>query len=322
MSPFTEAAAQQEPESAAHYDRTKQNSRTPRKQRLLLSVTGMVALAGLGALAALFTAPFADPPAAAGDIRAAALPAAVAAEKDSPDAAAAQLRVPAAKLQPDPPPAPRPAIAPVLAELEAEALATDDPRWAKTAALSESAKAGLNAKAVLASAPAGPAEAPAAQKGDGAVSMAAPVAPPQDEPVTSSAPAPMDDTRTAAIPPQAPIVEAASPKPDKAPTVGAVPSGAAPSSTVKVTSAVKMRARGADGARVVAVIPDNAAVGLVGCKIWCEVVYNGSRGFIFKGFVKKSGNAADQAQPQAAKEPDGPKIVKATRIFDPNGIGR
>jgi hypothetical protein len=132
----------------------------------------------------------------------------------------------------------------------------------------------------------------------------------------------MDDTQTAAIPPEEPIVEAARPKPEKASVVGVAASGNAPSSTVKVTSAVRMRARGADGAAVVAVIPDNAAVGLVACKIWCEVVYNGRRGFIFKGFVKKSGNAATQTQPQAAKEPEGPKIVKATRVVDPNRIGR
>ncbi len=47
-----------------------------------------------------------------------------------------------------------------------------------------------------------------------------------------------------------------------------------------------MRSRPADEASVITVVPANATVALVGCKSWCEIVFNNRRGFVYKGFVR------------------------------------
>ncbi|MGO4842384.1 SH3 domain-containing protein, partial [Rhizobiaceae sp. 2RAB30] len=100
---------------------------------------------------------------------------------------------------------------------------------------------------------------------------------------------------------------------------GPAATGAAPTSNGIVTTHVKLRARATNGAAVVAVIPDNASVGVVACDLWCEVVYKGRRGFIYKDFVGKP--RAAQAQPQVAADQDKPKIVKPARM-EPSNIGR
>lgn len=256
----------------------------PRSQRLLLSGTGLVALLGLGALAALFTAPFADPVATATDIRASAMPAPIAAGIDDRNRAASTRPLPAAPAPRPEPGRPSPGVAvATAAEPEAEVLPADDPRWAKAQAV-----------------------------------VPAPVATPAIEPSRRSGSP--DDTQTAAIPDAEPIVEAAKPETEEKPAERAGGSRVAPSGTAIVTSAVKMRARPANGAGVVAVVPDNASVGLVGCQAWCEVVYKGRRGFIYKRFVDGSG--AGTAQPkEAANEQRKPKINKPSRI-DLNSVGR
>lgn len=142
----------------------------------------------------------------------------------------------------------------------------------------------------------------------------------QAEPAAPLTPEMMDDTRTAAISPDEPAVEAR-PEPKKAPAAGAAATGAAPASTAVVTSSVKMRSRATNGAAIVAVIPDNASVGVVACQAWCEVVYKGRRGFIYKDFVGKPSAAPAQPQNTVANDPGKPKIVKPTRT-DPNSIGR
>lgn len=55
----------------------------------------------------------------------------------------------------------------------------------------------------------------------------------------------------------------------------------------KVRTAVTMRSRPANGASPVGVIPTNASVTVApGCKAWCQVSYNGKRGYIYKGFLR------------------------------------
>ena len=55
--------------------------------------------------------------------------------------------------------------------------------------------------------------------------------------------------------------------------------------TVRVNRGVNMRARPESGASVLTVVPKAASVQLVGCKLWCEIVYNGQRGYVFEDFV-------------------------------------
>ncbi|BCH32106.1 hypothetical protein MesoLjLc_40360 [Mesorhizobium sp. L-8-10] len=325
-SPFTGEAARPYHEDAARRSKPTEKSQPPRKQRLILSATGMAALAGLGALAALFTAPFADPPAAAGDIRAAAVPAAMAAEDTSPEAAAP--RPPAAGPQRDARMASNTTASGQVARAglaaissDVEALEGNDPRWAKTLTPAHdpipAASGAQVGEALAPTVPAASAVQAALAMQPGGENTATLVSPPAAQPLPEAPVTPEvpDETRTAAITPDEPAAEAR-PAPRKAPA-GAAATGAAPSSTAVVTSAVKMRARAANGATVVAVIPDNASVGIVACKAWCEVVYKGRRGFVYKGFV---GQPSAQAQPQKSAE-NKPKIVAPTRT-DPNRGGR
>jgi hypothetical protein len=53
-----------------------------------------------------------------------------------------------------------------------------------------------------------------------------------------------------------------------------------------VSTDVNMRARPANGAAVVVVVPRRSEVEVIGCDYWCEVMYAGKRGFIYKGFVR------------------------------------
>lgn len=85
----------------------------------------------------------------------------------------------------------------------------------------------------------------------------------------------------------------------------------APRRTVRVNDDVNLRARGVSGSRVLRTIPGNASVGLVGCKDWCEVVYEGTRGFIYKSFIggrrapaeRVAATAPEQAVPVATAAP-------------------
>jgi hypothetical protein len=58
--------------------------------------------------------------------------------------------------------------------------------------------------------------------------------------------------------------------------------------TAPVTTDVNMRARPENGAAVIQVVPGKSTVEVIGCDYWCEVVYEGRRGWIYKGFVRGS----------------------------------
>jgi len=53
----------------------------------------------------------------------------------------------------------------------------------------------------------------------------------------------------------------------------------------RVKSAVSMRSGPDRGAEVVGTVPADGPVQVVQCDGWCEVVYNGRRGFIYKTFL-------------------------------------
>jgi uncharacterized protein YraI len=63
---------------------------------------------------------------------------------------------------------------------------------------------------------------------------------------------------------------------------------AAATRTAPVTTDVNMRASPRNGAAVIQVVPGKSTVEVIGCDYWCEVVYKGRRGFIYKGFVRGS----------------------------------
>ena len=143
-----------------------------------------------------------------------------------------------------------------------DALEQQDPRWARSGA--EDAKA-----AFVAVIP------PAASGGGNAAT--------QD---------PADATRTAAIAPDdvkpKKVVKSANPADgddataDDAPTAPGVSGSTRPA---QVNKGVNMRSRGRSGAGVVMTIPRSAVVQVVACKAWCEIIYKGQRGYIYKDFL-------------------------------------
>jgi Bacterial SH3 domain len=60
---------------------------------------------------------------------------------------------------------------------------------------------------------------------------------------------------------------------------------ASESASARVTSAVSMRSGPDRGTAAVGVVPADAPVQVVACDGWCEIVYNGQRGFIYKTFL-------------------------------------
>jgi hypothetical protein len=58
--------------------------------------------------------------------------------------------------------------------------------------------------------------------------------------------------------------------------------------TAAVRTDVNMRARPSNGGAVVQVVPGKSTVEVIGCNYWCEVIYDGKRGYIYKGFVRGS----------------------------------
>lgn len=66
------------------------------------------------------------------------------------------------------------------------------------------------------------------------------------------------------------------------------PEVAAVTRTAPVTTDVNMRAGPSNDAGVILVVRRNREVEVIGCNYWCEVIYDGKRGFIYKGFVRGS----------------------------------
>jgi uncharacterized protein YraI len=125
-----------------------------------------------------------------------------------------------------------------------------------------------------------------------------------------------DDTETAAIEPdQAKPERVSAPADDKAQADDTPAPAVAGTRSVQVNKGVNMRSRGRSGSNVVMTIPRSATVQVVGCKAWCEVIYKGRRGFIYKSFVgggggsKRSASRSKQQPTVAAAPKDDAKTV-------------
>ncbi|RWH73329.1 SH3 domain-containing protein [Mesorhizobium sp.] len=94
----------------------------------------------------------------------------------------------------------------------------------------------------------------------------------------------MDGAQTAAIPEAKPQADpaatddAAQPKP-KPQKVGAAAGG-------RILRAVTMRSGPKKGAAAIVTVPAKASVQVMNCKQWCEIVYNGKHGWVYKSYVK------------------------------------
>lgn len=164
-----------------------------------------------------------------------------------------------------------------------------DPRWART----DGEKTTTAFASVLQS-----------SADDGENGLVATGAIPLASPSPGETAAKTDGTETAAIAPEEVVPEkTAKAKPDK-PAEAAdddkdLPPGVAASArTVQITKGVNMRSRPKSGSAVLTTVPKGAAVQVVSCKAWCEIVYKGRRGYVYKDFVGGGGRVSSAAAPK------------------------
>ena len=141
--------------------------------------------------------------------------------------------------------------------------------------------------------------------------------------ITSTSPAvdPADGTETAAIAPD----EAYAPpttKPTDGPSADAATANdpislVARARPAQMGKAANMRSRPKSGSSVVMVVPQSATVQLVGCKVWCEIVYKGRRGYVYKDFLGGSRRAQGSSKVSAKASANAkPKAVKTVNTAD------
>ncbi|RRI03054.1 SH3 domain-containing protein [Mesorhizobium tamadayense] len=190
------------------------------------------------------------------------------------------------------------AVSPVTATREAAipALASNNPRWNGTG--DEPAPAAAEASSTQAAEkpptqndkPAAAAFAESVSGNDASAALSEVAAPPPAAGQSANAKKPddkMDGAQTAAIPdakPQVPEDQPAAtgdaaqdkPKPQK---VSAGANG-------RILRAVTMRTGPKKGAAAIITLPAKSSVQVMSCKKWCEIVYNGKHGWVYKSYVK------------------------------------
>lgn len=230
------------------------------RAHLIVAAVGTVALLGLAGTAIWLALPSQRPVAMAKTGPAAIKSAAVALpqlpdEDETPAAQNAdelrQNAAPAATAQPA-----------MTALVEPEPLPQADPRW--TGPSSKSAKPVKTHSIVVDS---------AAQDEDGTV-----------EPIAVNAFAAQDKSSTAAISGTKPAAGAA--RPSESDIAAADEGQTRPGQALQ---AVTMRAKPSSRGAVLGTIPGRADVQVVSCDSWCEIVYDGKRGFVYKRFLKNDG---------------------------------
>jgi uncharacterized protein YraI len=76
------------------------------------------------------------------------------------------------------------------------------------------------------------------------------------------------------------------PSDEARPAPKAAVTGRALTGSTTINEAANMRAAARSGSSVLMVVPDGARVSIApGCEQWCEISYNGRRGFVYKDFV-------------------------------------
>ncbi|MDI6027416.1 SH3 domain-containing protein [Corticibacterium sp. UT-5YL-CI-8] len=65
-----------------------------------------------------------------------------------------------------------------------------------------------------------------------------------------------------------------------------VEQGAVDGKSATIKSSVNMRASPQKGAKVLGVVPRNAKVALGACTAWCEIEFNGQKGFVYKSYIR------------------------------------
>lgn len=251
---------------------------------LVIAAVGTAALLGVAAVALWLALPGNERQASASAAQAVpTIP--VKTKKITPAVANAAVTVAAAPQAARKADAVSPAVA--VRQVAVQALASNDPRWSA-------------AGAGTASAPASPAATPAEQKSTDtafaepaaetdastALSQVAASAPTTGQPADAKkSDDKMDGAQTAAIPeaqPQAPDTQPADDNAEPAKPKHQKVSAA----NGRILRAVTMRSGPKKGASAIATVPAKASVQVMTCNKWCEIVYNGKHGWIYKSYVK------------------------------------
>jgi hypothetical protein len=185
------------------------------------------------------------------------------------------------------------AVSPAMAAHEAgiPALASNSPRWTASDSKTPPDKAGDQPAPSEQAAEPGSAQptdtafAEPAAENDASDALSQVAAPASERPAAAKTPDDkMDGAQTAAIPeakPQVPDAEPAATdnaeaKPQK---IGAAANG-------RILRTVTMRSGPKKGASAIMTVPAKASVQVMNCKQWCEIVYNGKHGWVYKSYVK------------------------------------
>lgn len=169
----------------------------------------------------------------------------------------------------------------VAAKAEIAALAPNDPRWTGSGPKTTSGQkvGGQTAGGQMAG------QAEKADKPSTAAAFADPAAKTKMAALIAKVAAPAkaatDAAPTAAISTPKPL-PAATQKDGTQAKVEAKPASAAGS----ILRGVTMRTGPKNSAAAIVTIPAKTSVQVIGCKKWCQIVYNGKRGWIYKSFVK------------------------------------
>lgn len=174
------------------------------------------------------------------------------------------------------------AVSPVVAARKAviPALASNSPRWTgpSTEAAAADAPAEQKSTAAAFAESASETDATTALSKVAGAAQSVDAKKPDDK---------MDGAQTAAIPDAKPQVPEAQPTttgdagPDKP-----QPQKASAGANGRILRAVTMRTGPKKGAAAILTVPAKSSVQVMGCKQWCEIVYNGKHGWVYKSYVK------------------------------------
>ncbi|WP_292236548.1 SH3 domain-containing protein [Mesorhizobium sp.] len=162
----------------------------------------------------------------------------------------------------------------IAAEAEIPALAPNDPRWTGSGSKTKSGRMAGRAEQA-ADKPSMAAFADPAAKNKAAALFAKVAAPGKTA---------TDDAQTAAIPTPKPQLPAATQADGSQAKVEAKDVSAA--DTGRILRAVTMRTGPKKNAAAIVTVPAKTPVQVMGCKKWCQIIYNGKRGWIYKSFIK------------------------------------
>ncbi|WP_250888998.1 SH3 domain-containing protein [Mesorhizobium sp. dw_380] len=252
---------------------------------LVIAAVGTAALLGVAAVALWLALPTSERQAAASQEQ--SIPAVpVKTTKISPSGTTVTVAAAVPRVEPK-----SSKVTPTVAVAQAAipALAANDPRWS-----------GSQAKAVAAPTPTAAGQAPSqtektpdkpataaafaqsAAGTDAATELAKVAAP---TPAAASNP---DGAQTAAIPevqPQAPEQQPATAG-DEGSKVNAKPSKVAAAGNGRILRAVTMRSGPKKNAAAIATVPAKTSVQVMSCTKWCQIVYNGKTGWVYKSYIK------------------------------------